>query len=254
MYKELKDNVAVVTGAATGIGRHTAVAFAKAGAKVTIADVNTEKLQETLSMIERADGTGLMVKTDVSNPKQVEEMVQKTMDEFGKLNYACNNAGIGGEMKNTADYTDKDWDRLMGVNLKGPWLCMKYEIPAMLENGGGSIINMASILGTVGFAQAGLYTASKHGLVGLTKAAALEYAPEHIRINAIGPGFIDTPMLEEAGITTDPDTEKSIVGLHPIGRLGTPDEIANAVLWLASNNSSFVTGHTLLVDGGYTAR
>ncbi|MDZ7691071.1 MAG: SDR family oxidoreductase [Balneolaceae bacterium] len=254
MYDELNGRVALVTGAATGIGRHTAVAFAQAGARVTIADVNVEKLKETLSMIEDAGGTGLLTRTDVSDPKQVEEMIEKTLEEFGQLNYACNNAGIGGEMKRTADFSVEEWDRLIGINLKGQWLCMKQEILAMLENGGGSIINVASILGTVGFDQAALYTASKHGLVGLTKAAALEYAEENIRINAVCPGFIDTPMLEQAGITSDPETRQAIEGLHAMGRLGSSDEIADAVLWLSSNRSSFVTGHTLLVDGGYTAR
>ncbi|MDX1638521.1 MAG: SDR family oxidoreductase, partial [Balneolaceae bacterium] len=145
-----------------------------------------------------------------------------------------------------------DW--LMNINLKGQWLCMKYEIPAMLESGAGSIVNMSSILGKVGFEQAALYTASKHGLIGLTRTATLEYSKDHIRINAICPGFIETPMLEEAGITTDPEMKKNITALHAIGRLGAPGEIADAVIWLSSERSSFVTGHTLLVDGGYTAR
>lgn len=250
----LKEKVAIVTGAATGIGRATAVALAQEGANVAIADVNEEELRKTLTLVKDEGVEGLQLKTDISQPQQVKKMVEETMDAFGRLDIACNNAGIEGTMKLTADYTVEEWDRVLNINLKGQWLCMKYEIPAMLETGGGSIINMSSILGEVGYAQAAAYTASKHGLVGLTKAAALEYGKEHIRINAICPAFIETPMLERAGITTDEEARKATIALHPIGRLGKAREIADAVVWLASDHSSFVTGHTLLVDGGYTAR
>lgn len=254
MYTDLKDKVVIITGAATGIGRATAVSFAKAGAKLVIADINQAGLEETLNLVNKENAEAVMLKTDVSAPKQIQKMVEHTLSTFGRLDIACNNAGTEGVMKKTADYTLDEWDQMMDVNLRGQWLCMKYEIPAMLETGAGSIINMASILGTVGFEEAAVYSASKHGLIGLTKTAALEYAKDHIRINAIGPAFIETPMLERAGITTNEETREGVVALHAVGRLGRAEEIADAVLWLASEKSSFVTGHTLLVDGGYTAR
>ncbi|MFH5834287.1 glucose 1-dehydrogenase [Halalkalibaculum sp. DA384] len=254
MTRILKNKVAIVTGAATGIGRATAVALAKEGANILVADINQQELAKTLALIEQEDVDGVSMKTDIARPDQVDNMVRQALKTFGRLDIACNNAGIGGAMKSTAEYTEEEWDQVINVNLKGQWLCMKYEIPAMLETGEGSIINISSILGKVGFAQAAAYTASKHGLIGLTKTAALEYAEDKIRINAICPAFIDTPMLEQAGITTDEETKEATIALHPVGRLGTPEEIAEAVVWLASSRSSFVTGHALMVDGGYTAR
>ncbi len=254
MDTEFKDKVAIVTGAATGIGRATAVAFAEKGVNLVIADVNQEELKETQSLVKEKKAEALMVKTDIADPEQVKKMVEGAVREFGRLDYACNNAGTEGVMKKTADYTIEEWDHLMNINLKGQWLCMMHEIPAMLETGAGSIVNMSSILGTVGFQEAAVYTASKHGLIGLTKAAALEYAKDHIRINAICPAFIETPMLERAGITTDKEVREATIALHPIGRMGKASEIADAVIWLSSAQSSFVTGHALLVDGGYTAR
>lgn len=250
----LHNKVVVITGAASGIGRETAILLSNKGASLVLCDVDKEKLFKASGMIEKQGGRAIPVVADVSNEKQVKQLIQETIREYGKLDIACNNAGVSGELATTADYSVKEWDRVMNINLRGQWLCMKYEIPAMLENGEGSIINVSSILGTVGFANAPAYTAAKHGLIGLTKTAALEYAAKGIRINAIAPAFIETPMLEKAGITTDEEMKESVIELHPMARLGRPEEVANAVLWLASDDSSFVTGHTLLVDGGYTVK
>jgi NAD(P)-dependent dehydrogenase (short-subunit alcohol dehydrogenase family) len=250
----LHNKVAVITGAASGIGREVAILFSNKDASPVLCDVDKKKLFKTAGTIEKQGGRVLPVVTDVSNEKEVKKMINETIREYGKLDIACNNAGVSGELATTADYSVKEWDRVMNINLKGQWLCMKYEIPAMLKNGEGSIINVSSILGTVGFANAPAYTAAKHGLIGLTKTAALEYAAKGIRINAIAPAFIETPMLEKAGITTDEEMKASVVELHPMARLGRPEEVADAAVWLASDESSFVTGHTLLVDGGYTVR
>jgi NAD(P)-dependent dehydrogenase (short-subunit alcohol dehydrogenase family) len=249
-----KDKIVIVTGAASGIGRETAIAYAGKGASVVISDINEQMLEETAELIKNKDGRVRSVVADVSVEKDVENLVNTAKNEFGGLDIACNNAGVEGELATTADYTVKEWDRVLNINLRGQWLCMKYQIPAMLDRGGGSIINVASILGTVGFANAPAYTASKHGLVGLSKAAALEYSSQGIRVNVIAPAFIETPMLERAGFTTDQELKESVINLHPIGRLGTSREVADAIVWLSSDEASFVTGHTLLVDGGYTAR
>lgn len=252
----MKNKVALVTGAAMGIGRDTAIAFARKGADLVVADLNEEKLEETAGLVEKEGVEVLPVKADISKAEEVQNMVDKCLDIFGRLDYACNNAGIGGESNATCEYSIEGWDKVLNINLRGQFLCMKYEIEAMLNNGegGGSIVNISSILGKVGFAQAPAYVASKHGLIGLTKTAAIEYAPQGIRVNAVCPGFIETPMLEEAGITTDEETEQFIISLHPAGRLGRPREVADAIVWIASDEASFVTGHTLMVDGGYTAR
>jgi len=252
----MKQKVALVTGAAMGIGRDTAIAFARKGARVVVADRDEEALNETVKLVEKEGGDVIAVKADISDIDDVRAMVDTCVKEFGRLDYACNNAGIGGDLATTGDYTVEGWDRVLNINLRGQFLCMKYEIEAMLKNGeeGGSIINISSILGTVGFAQAPAYTAAKHGLVGLTRTAAIEYAAQGIRVNAVCPGFIRTPMLENAGLTSDEETLQQIIALHPAGRLGEPHEVADAIVWLASDEASFVTGHTLLVDGGYTAR
>lgn len=250
----MKDNVALITGAATGIGKETAVAFAQKGAKVVISDINKEELDKTEERVRDIGADVLSVIADVSNAGDTKKMIEETIDRFGRLDYAINNAGIAGESAKTGEYSIDAWDRVMGVNLRGQFLCMKYELEAMFKNGAGSIVNISSILGKVGFAEAPAYVTAKHGLVGLTKAAAIEYSDNGIRINAVAPGFIETPMLEDAGITTDAETREYITSMHPIGRLGKAHEVADAIVWLASDEASFVTGHTLLVDGGYTAR
>lgn len=248
------DKVAIVTGAASGIGRDTAIAFSKKGASVVVSDVNKKGLDETAEIIEKDGGDVTAIVCDVSSPEDVKKMIDETMEKYGRLDIACNNAGVGGELAPTADYTIEQWDKVLNINLRGQWLCMKHQIPAMLKIDGGSIVNITSILGKVGFANAPAYVAAKHGLVGLTKAAALEYSAQGVRVNAIAPAFIETPMLEDAGLTTDPDMKKTLVDMHPIGRLGQPREVADAIVWLASDEASFITGHTLLVDGGYTVR
>lgn len=249
----MKNKVALITGAAAGIGRATALEFAKQGAKTVISDLDKKGLDETAKMIESEDGEVLSLLTDVSKSDEVKKMVDNILDHFGRLDYACNNAGIEGEMAATADYSEEQWDKVMNINLRGQWLCMKYEIPAILKQG-GAIVNISSILGKVGFAQAPAYTAAKHGLIGLTKAAALEYSGQGIRINAVCPAFIETPMLERAGITSDKETKEQTISLHPIGRLGLAEEVAEAIIWIASDKASFVCGHSLMVDGGYIAR
>lgn len=249
-----QNNVAVITGAASGIGRESAMAFSRKGVRVTVSDVQEEKLNETARLIEEKGGEVLTVKADVSKEEEVRNLIARTEETFGRIDYLCNNAGVGGALNSTANYTTEEWDRVINVNLRGQWLCMKYAIPVMLTTGGGSIVNVTSILGSVGFENAPAYVAAKHGLEGLTKTAAIEYSAKGIRVNSVAPGFIETPMLEKAGITTDPEVKRSIVALHPIGRLGKPEEIAAAIVWLCSEEASFITGQTLLADGGYTSR
>lgn len=250
----MKNKVALITGAAMGIGRETALAFARKGADIVISDINDEKLKKNQSEIKEEGVKVLSVKADISKEDDIRNMVKKAVEKFGRLDIACNNAGIGGESATTGEYSIEGWDKVLNINLRGQFMCMKYEIEAMLENGSGSIVNISSILGQVGFAEAPAYVASKHGLLGLTKTAAIEYASQGIRINAVCPGFIETPMLEDAGITTEEETKQYIISLHPAGRLGKPREVADAIVWLASDEASFVTGHPLLVDGGYVAR
>ncbi|WP_416841186.1 SDR family oxidoreductase [Haloferax sp. DFSO52] len=250
---QFDSTVAVVTGAGSGIGQATAMAFAAEGASVVVADIDAEGGAETVSAIEAAGGAATFVEADVTDDDSVANMVETAVSEYGRLDFACNNAGIGGAQKPTADLSFDEWEQVIDVNLNGVWRSIKYEIPAMLESDGGVVVNMASILGKVGFENASAYVASKHGVVGLTKTAAQEYAQQGIRVNAVCPGFIDTPLLAAGGLD-DPEARKGIEALHPMNRLGSVDEIASAVVWLCSDGASFTTGETLTVDGGYTSR
>lgn len=250
----LQGNVALITGASSGIGRATALLLAQRGVQVVVADVDVEGSRQTVELIEQAGGAASFVQTDVTEAEQLAAAVAHTVSCYGRLDIAVNNAGIEGVQALTADYPEDIWRRVIDVNLIGVWLSLKAEIPQMLRQQRGAIVNVASVLGTVGTATASAYTAAKHGVVGLTKAAAIEYARQGIRINAVAPGFIVTPMLERAGLLRDPAIEQTFAGLHPIGRLGQPEEVAAAIVWLCDPAASFVTGQALLVDGGYVAQ
>ncbi len=244
--------VAIVTGAASGIGRAVALHYARHGAKVVVSDVNDAGGAETVEMIRAAGGVAEYLRADVSSPTDNEQLVNFALEKFGRLDFACNNAGIGGEQNPTGAYSIEAWDKVIGINLSGVFYGMRYQIPAMLQNGGGAIVNIASILGQVAFAGAPAYVAAKHGVVGLTRNAAVEYGKQGIRINAIGPAFIQTPMI--AVLDENPEIRNMLIGLHPIGRLGQPDEVAELVMWLSSDKASFVTGAYYPVDGGYLAQ
>jgi NAD(P)-dependent dehydrogenase (short-subunit alcohol dehydrogenase family) len=243
--------VALVTGGASGIGRQIARLYAAHGAKVVVSDIAEEGGKDTARLINEPGGEAVFVKADVSKPADCESLVQQTLNHFGRLDCACNNAGITGEQNSVADYSLEGWQQVIDINLSSVFYCMKYQIPAMLKSGGGSIVNMASILGLVAFAGAPAYVASKHGVVGLTATAAVEYGTQNIRINAVSPGFIRTPMIAE--MEQDEEMHAQLVGLHPLGRLGEPEEVAELVIWLSSDKASFVTGVAYPVDGGYLA-
>lgn len=249
---DLSGKVAIVTGAASGIGKSVARLYAQCGAAVVLSDINVVLGEETAEEIGGEDGRVTFLKADVSRPEACERIVSTALERYGRLDYACNNAGVGGEQNLTADYSVDGWNQILSINLSGVFYCMKYQIPAMLENGGGAIVNMASILGRVGFGGASGYVAAKHGVLGLTKNAALEYAPMGIRINAVGPAFISTPLIQ--ALEENPEVRTSLVSLHPIGRLGRPEEVAELVIWLSSDKASFVTGAYYPVDGGYLTR
>jgi len=252
MTTELEGKVGLVTGGTSGIGRDAAVLFAKAGAKVVVAGRREVEGKETIDLIRAVGGEGLFVKTDVSQAAEVQALVQKTVEKFGRLDVAFNNAGIEGSWISIAEQSEEDWDRTININLKGVWLCLKYEIQQMLKQGsGGAIVNMASIAGLIGSAGAATYCASKHGVMALTKSAALETARSGIRINVVCPAVIETPMGER--IWGAPEMKKFALGLHPIGRFGTPMEIAEAVVWMCSDRASFMTGQSLVLDGGFLA-
>ena len=253
MSYDLSGKTVIVTGGASGIGEAAAVLYAKEGCQVVISDLNEEKGNKLAEEIKQAGGKAIFVRADVSNPADCKELVRKTVENFGSVDIAFNNAGIGGENNPVADMSIESWDKTIAVNLSSVFYCMKYEIQQMQKQGKGSIVNNSSILGQVGFANAGAYVAAKHGVVGLTKNAALEYSSKNIRINAIGPGFINTPLLSEAGM--DENVKQTfLVPLHPIGRLGEPAEVAELAVWLSSDKASFITGSYYAVDGGYLAR
>ena len=248
---DFEGKVAVVTGAASGIGEACAHALARSGAKVVVADLDEEGGARVADKIAADGGIASFFKVDVSNPEQVEAMVSHAVSAHGGLHIAVNNAGIGGTQAPTGEYPLDSWHQVLDVNLSGVFYGLRYEIPAMLASGGGSIVNMASILGNVGFANASAYVAAKHGVVGLTKNAALEYAASDIRINSVGPAFIHTPLLDK---NLDQETLAMVATLHPVHRLGTSEEVANLVTFLCSDDAAFCTGGYYLVDGGYTAQ
>lgn len=250
----VEGKVALVTGSGSGIGRETAFAFAREGARVVVSDINREGGEATVSRIRDTGGDATFVAADVAKTADVEALIRQTVALYGRLDCAHNNAGIEGELTRTADYSEEMFDRVIAVNLKGVWLCMKYEIIQMLSQGGGAIVNTASVAGLAGAPNLSAYAASKHGVSGLTRTAALEYARQNIRINAVCPGVIRTPMVERAFHVSNPESEARISRIEPIGRLGEPREIAEAVVWLASDAASFVTGHTMPVDGGMMAQ
>lgn len=245
-----KGKVAFVTGAGSGIGRATALAFASAGASVTVADISQESSRETARLIEEQGGRAFAVKCDVTRAEDVKAALSKTIETFGRLDFAFNNAGVEQKNSATAEIEEEEWDRIVNINLRGVFLCMKYEIPLLLKQG-GAIVNTSSGAGVIGIKGGAAYTAAKHGLIGLTKSAALDYALQNIRINAVCPGYIDTSMMDRFTGGT-PEGREQVISEEPIGRMGQPEEIANAVVWLCSDASSFVIGHALVVDGGQT--
>ena len=255
MTRQLEGKVALVTGGSSGIGRASALALAKAGAQVVIADVAVKGGEETVHLIAQTGGEAIFVRTDVAQADEVRRLIRKVIDVYGALNCLFNNAGIEGTRASTAACTEENWDQVMNINLKGAWLCMKYAIPYMREQGEGAIVNMSSIHGlSSGIQGYAPYVTSKHGLIGLTRSAAAEYARTGIRINAICPGYVHTPMLENNMRTQVPQFDTWLKAFVPAGRLGTQNEIAEAVVWLCSQASSFVIGHTLVVDGGFLAQ
>jgi NAD(P)-dependent dehydrogenase (short-subunit alcohol dehydrogenase family) len=249
---EFDGKVVIVTGGGSGIGQAACHLYAREGAHVVVSDIDEKRGHETVDALDQGNGEAMFVRADVSKPEDCKTMVEATLAKFGRLDVAFNNAGIGGEANPTGDYSVEGWQRVIAINLSGVFYCMKYEIPAMLDSGGGVIVNMASILGQVAFENSSAYVAAKHGVVGLTKNAAVEYAKQNLRVNAVGPAFISTPLISE--IEENTQARDLLISLHPIGRLGEPEEVAELVTWLSSDKASFVTGAYYAIDGGYLAR
>ena len=254
MADTMAGKVALITGGSSGIGRSVGLLFAREGARVVVTARRTDEGEETVQMIREAGGEACFVQTDVSQAAAVQALVNTCVTRYGRLDYAVNNAGIEGSIVPMIDYTEDDWDAIIDINLKGVWLCMKAEVVQMQQTGGGAIVNVSSVGGLIGFPRMGPYVATKHGIIGLTKTAALEYATHHIRVNVLCPGLIDTPMadrvvkgLQAGGI----DAEQIVLSLAPLKRRGTPAEIAEAAVWLCSDAASYVTGHAMVVDGGF---
>lgn len=246
----LSGKTAIVTGAGSGIGRSVAELYAQEGANVVVSDINEKEGAETVKLITEKGGEAIFIKADSSSPADNEKLVAETVAKYGALHIACNNAGVGGPAAPTGEYPVEGWDKVIAINLSGVFYGMRYQIPAMLKSGGGAIVNMASILGSVGFANSAAYVAAKHGVVGMTKNIALEYGTQNIRANSVGPAFIVTPLLKDF----DEATMKFLESKHPIGRLGKPEEVAELVLFLSSDKASFITGSYYAVDGGYLAQ
>lgn len=251
MEQIFKDKVIIVTGSSYGIGKSTAIAFAKRGAKVVLSDWMAD--EDTEKIIKENGGDAFFIKCDVSNEEDVKNLVAKTIAHYGTLNYAFNNAGIEGATAPATDCTSDNWDKTININLKGVWYCMKYQIPEMIKAGGGSIVNNASVAGLVGFSGIPAYVASKHGVVGLSKNVAMDYAKQNIRVNAVCPGVIHTPMVDRF-IGGDPAALAKLVAGKPLERAGQPEEIAETVIFLCSNGASFITGQAIAVDGGWTTQ
>jgi len=250
MTKPLENKIALVTGGSSGIGRATALAFAGKGAKVVIGSPQVKEGEETVELIKEAGSEGLFVKTDVTQAAEVESLVTQTVAMYGGLDYAFNNAGTEGVVRLAIEQGEEDWDLIINTNLKGVWLSMKYEIPQMLKQGTGAIVNNSSALGLRGASNLAIYSASKHGIIGLTKSIALEHARDGIRINVVCPGAIETDMVNR--IVPNPEDKAAMIEqLYPLGRMGLPEEIANAVVWLCSDEASFITGQSIVIDGGF---
>lgn len=252
--KKLENKTVFITGGLSGIGLACAIAAIKEGANVTVADLRSSNSDKAILEIKKENPNAIFIECDISVFAQVQKAIQKVVSTFGTLDVALNNAGIGGESNKVGDMTEQAWLKVIGVNLNGVFNGMKHELTQMIKQKKGVIVNMSSILGKVGFATSSHYVAAKHGIIGLTQTAALEYATDGIRINTICPGFIETPLLTNAGITKDSDLQKYIIGLHPMQRLGKSEEVASGFIFLASDDSSFITGATLEIDGGYLAQ
>jgi NAD(P)-dependent dehydrogenase (short-subunit alcohol dehydrogenase family) len=252
MAGKVEGKVALVTGAGSGIGRETALTFAREGARVVVSDRDADTGEQTARHISDLGGEATFLPCDVSKTDQVQSLIARSVDIYGRLDCAHNNAGISRGRATTAEFSEAQWDETIGINLTGVWLCMKYELQQMLAQGTGAIVNTASMAGLVGIYGNAGYVASKHGVVGLTRAAAIEAAPLGVRVNAVCPGYVDTPLI--AALTADVTNREAIIAKHPLGRLGLPEDVAQAVVWLCSDAASFVTGHMLTIDGGYTAQ